>query len=155
MKLTKKYLDTLNPERKREEIFFEYLKCKNDLRYCIETYFTVLSGTKRIPFILFPHQVDTLNAFEEFTNCISMKSRQMGLTTFTAAYLSTLVIFNNNHKCLIISKTLTDSKDFLKIVKDTLNDARANYPWLIPNYQKGYDNKESFILTTGSSVKAS
>lgn len=155
MKLTKEYLATLPADKRQQKILKEYIKCKNDFKYCIETYFTVLAGTKRTPFKLFPHQEEILYAYQNFINCISLKTRQMGFTTFTSAYVACLSIFENNHKTLLISKTLDDSKDFLKLIKDILNEAREDYPWLVPEYQKGYDNKISFTLATGSLVKAS
>lgn len=153
-KLSKEYLAKFKPEVASRKILKELIKCKIDVRYCIETYFTVLAGNKRIAFKLFPHQVEMLHDYMNYTNCISLKTRQMGFTTFTAAYLAHLCIFENNNKCLIISKSKSDSKEFLKLIKDTLYEARLDYPWLVPDYQKGYDNKESFMLTTGSSVKA-
>src|SRR5882762_2197363 len=154
MKLTKEYLTTLSSEIRKKEIIQEYIKCKLDIRYCIETYFTVLVGTTRKPFILFPHQVDMLNSYEQYSNNLTQKSRQMGLTTGTSAWSAHKVIFNNNYKIVIISKTQKDSKDFLRLIKDILNEARDNFPWLVPNYMEGYNNKESITLTNGSLIKA-
>jgi len=154
MILTNEVLLKLKPEDKRKEIFKEYYQCSIDGRYCIENYFTVMSKLKRVPFKLFPHQIDTYNAFEKYTNCISMKSRQMGFTTFTSAYIAWKICTVNNFKVLIVSKTMPAAKEFVKIIKDILDEARKNYPWLICDYLKGYNNKESFHLTNGSIVKA-
>lgn len=154
MRLTKEYLATIPVSDRRDIILKEYIRCKFDLKYCIETYFTVLAGNKRIPFDLFPHQIDAFNAYEEFSYVISLKSRQMGLSVFTAVYCAAKVVFNNNFKILLLSKTMTDSKGFLKLIKDMLDEARMDYPWLVPDYLLNYNNKESFTLTTGSMIKA-
>ena len=153
-KLTKEYLDTLSPEHKKNIILHEYIKCKFDIKYCIETYFTVMKGVNRVPFVLFPHQIETLKAYETYNNNITLKARQLGFTTFTAAWTAHKVMFKNNYKVILVSKTKTDSKIFLKEIKDTLDNARNDYPWLVPDYAEGYNNKESFTLVTGSLVKA-
>lgn len=154
MELTKEYLSTLSKEEKNEKILYEYIKCRTNIQYCIETYFTVMKGVQRVPFILFPHQVRLLHAYESYSNVISIKSRQLGFTTFTAIYIAHKLIFNNNFKVILVSKTQTDAKIFLKEIKDAIDLARDAYPWLVPNYLAGYNNKESFTLTTGSLVKA-
>jgi hypothetical protein len=152
--LTNVVLTTLKPVERAKAILLEYAKCRKNLQYCIETYFTVMAGIKRIPFKLFPHQEKALFCYENFTNNITMKTRQMGFTTFTAGYIACKLIFNNNYKVVLISKTMKDSKDFLKQIKDILDEARLNYPWLVPDYVVGYNNKENFVLTNGSLVKA-
>lgn len=154
MKLTKEYLATLTTEQRKEQIIYEYIKCREDIQYCIETYFTVMKGVDRVPFLLFPHQENLLHAYESYNNVITIKSRQLGFTTFTSAFIAHKTIFKNNFKVILVSKTKTDAKIFLKEIKDTLDIARESYPWLIPNYLPGYNNKESFTLITGSMVKA-
>lgn len=148
------YLKTLSPADRKKEILLEYYKCSNDLKYCIENYFTVLAGKERIPFKLYPHQIDSVNSYEAYTNSILMKTRQMGLTTVTAVYVAVKSIFNNNFKTVIISKDFTSAKEFLKEIKDMLDTARKDYPWLVPDYKPGYNNKQNFILANGSLVKA-
>lgn len=155
--LTKEILVDLklkNPNEYKKEVFKEFYKCSNDGKYTIETYFTVMAGTTRIPFKMFPHQHETFEAYEEYTNNLSMKTRQMGFTTFTSAYIAWILCTKNNYKVCLISKTMRDSKDFLKNIKDILDEARKDYPWLVPDYAKGYNNKESFMLVNGSLVVA-
>lgn len=155
MKLTKQYLKSLPIDKRKKAILREYYKCSKDIFYTIETYFTVLAGTKgRIPFILYPHQRDSISGFEAYTNSLLMKTRQMGLTTVTAVYIAFKIIFNNNFKVPIISKDMGSAKEFLKEIKDMLDTAREDYPWLVPDYLPGYNNKQNFILTNGSLVKA-
>src|SRR5580704_3266144 len=96
MKLTKEYLETLSPEGKKEEILREYIRCKSDPIYCIENYFTVKSRSKRIPFKLYAHQINAFESFEKYSRCITLKSRQQGLTVCTAAYIGWWLITKNN-----------------------------------------------------------
>lgn len=154
MKITDKYLKTLSPEIAKQTILKEYFKCSTNWLYMIETYFTVMADTTRVPFILYPHQVVTLEAYLTYTNNILMKTRQMGLTTFSSAYAACELLFENNHKSLIISKTKEDAKAFLKTIKDILDNAREECTWLICDYEKNYNNKESFMLKNGSFIKA-
>ena len=56
--LTLDYLKTLSPEQRQKAVIQEFVKCKKDPVYCIETYFTVMDAAKgaRVPFKLYPHQ---------------------------------------------------------------------------------------------------
>jgi len=153
MKLTKEYLATVAPDKLKETIFLEYAKCWRDPKYCIETYFTVMSGMKEIPFKLYPHQIDSLEAYEKFTNNILMKTRQMGLTTFSAAYVAWNIMTKNNFKVLLISKSMNDAQKFLADITRIIDRCQLNYPWLMPQYLE--KNKRKIILDgTKSSVEA-
>lgn len=163
MILTTEILLSMTPEQQMKSIVKEKYKCYTDFKYLIETYFTVDAGGTRIPFILFPHQEDALNAYINFPNNITMKTRQMGFTTFTAAYVAACMINKNGFKCLIISKEQKSSMDFLKAIKDILSECRKmtqlsgaedSQSWLVPDFAKGYNNKKDFILENGSLVTA-
>lgn len=161
--LTTEKLMAMPAEKRATAILKEKIKCYRDPKYLIETYFSVDAGGKRIPFVLYPHQLDALDAYIKFPNNITMKTRQMGFTTFTAAFICCMIINNNAFKVLIISKEMNSSKDFVKTIKDILYHARLatritdddnSDSWLIPNYKEGYNNKESFYLENDSFVKA-
>lgn len=152
---------SLPEEQKTPVVFKEYVRCKKDPKYTIQNYFTVKSKSKRIPFKLFPHQVEMIDAYEGYNQNISMKTRQMGFTTGTAVYLAWVMATKNNQIIKIVSKSMTDSQKFLKEIRDMLDDARKNTcindkgaSWLIPDYDKTNNNKRSFTLTTGSIVIA-
>lgn len=157
--LTTQKLMSLSPEAKKEAIYKERIKCASDYKYLIETYFTVDAGGDIKNFILYPHQIDALNSYLSFQNNITMKTRQMGFTTFTSAFITAELINNSNFKCLIISRTSKEAMDFVKKVKDILDNARkmtkiSNHKdsksWLIPEYKDGYNNKTEFHLSNGS-----
>lgn len=150
---TKEYLLTLSIFERRDIITREYAKCMLDGEYFIEEYLTVEAKEGRVPFKLYPHQHDTYASYEKYYNNISMKTRQMGFTSFTSAYVCKEINFNADYRCLIISKTMTDARDFLKKIKDMLEDAHNKYPWLISDFRDGYNNKESFMLKNNSFVR--
>lgn len=153
MKITKDYLKTLSDEDKRKAVLKEYYKCSLDPKYTIETYFTVQAGLNIIPFKLFPHQAEALEAYEKYTYSITMKTRQMGFTTFTAAYIAWNIMTKNNFKVLLISKAMNDSQKFLEDIVRIIDQCQRDNPWLMPQYHT--KNKRKIIMAgTGSSVEA-
>lgn len=161
--LTLEVLKAMSPSERGKAIFKEKIKCAMDFKYMIETYFTVDAGGTRKAFKLYPHQKTALKAYLKYPNNITMKTRQMGFTTFTSAFVAACMVTSNNFKTLIISKEMGSSKDFLKNIKDIIDNAKRmtrlgeneDAPsWLIPDYKEGYNNKESFELENGSYVKA-
>ena len=153
----------MKPEMRQAAILKERIRCFMDYKYMIETYFTVDSKNARKPFILYPHQIKALMAYLTYQNNITMKTRQMGFTTFTSAFIAAELINKNNFKTLVISKEMGSAKDFIKTIKDILDNARdftritddiKSASWLVPEYKEGYNNKESFELTNSSFVKA-
>ncbi|MEO6305574.1 MAG: hypothetical protein ABIP51_20590, partial [Bacteroidia bacterium] len=131
MAITIDYLRTLDKKGQQEAIILEYYKCSIDPKYCIETYFTVQSGLNIIPFQLFPHQEDALEAYERFQNNITLKTRQMGFTTFTAAYVAWNIMTKNNFKVLLISKAMNDAQKFLEDVTRIIDQCQRDHPWLM------------------------
>jgi hypothetical protein len=67
----------------------EIKKCHKSPAYFINTYIKIQHPTKgRLDFKTFPFQDDCLNDFEKHRFNIVVKSRQLGLSTLTAAYRS-------------------------------------------------------------------
>lgn len=153
MALTTKMLMALPEHKRAETIALEYYKCSLDPKYCIETYFTVMAGQFKIPFKLFPHQAEALTAYETYQNNITMKTRQMGFTTFTAAYIVWKIITQNNYKALLISKSMNDSQKFLEDIIGVIERSQEEYGWLIPQFDT--KNKRKIIMKgSKSSVEA-
>ena len=77
----------------------EYIKCYKDKtrKYFIENYLSTYNATERkeVPFKLFPRQIELIKAFNEFNNIITIKPRQSGITTITAAFIATQIVFAN------------------------------------------------------------
>ena len=68
----------------------EYIKCYQDKTriYFIENYLYTFNAMERseVPFILFPRQKEYLRACAEHNNIISIKCRQSGISTVSAAW---------------------------------------------------------------------
>lgn len=155
-KLTQAYLATLTPRDRQAAIVHEFLRCQADPIYCIETYFTVVepNGAKRVPFKLYPHQLRAIADFEDYRYNISMKSRQMGFTTVSSAYTAWYMATKSGQITNALANKLKTSRKFLKTVRDFLDDARKQYPWLIADYVHNNNGKDSFGLKTGCVIVA-
>lgn len=157
--ITTEYLMSLPRDKRKEVIQKERIKCAIDYKYLIETYFTVDSAGSTVKFKLYPHQITALQSYIDYSNNISMKSRQMGFTTFTSAFAAAEMINNSGYKIVIISKEQNSAIEFVRKIKEILDNARnmtrisknpGSVSWLIPEYEDGYNNKKAFRLINGS-----
>lgn len=152
-------LAELNSLKKEEAIFLainEYKKCINSAEYTIEAYFTVRDAEtgSEIPFQLYPHQKRIATALRDSRYNISMKSRQMGFTTFSEAYIAWYMCTHPGHIVNVLANKLKVSRKLLRGVKRVLNDARKKAPWLVPNYSLSNNGKDSFTLTNSCMITA-
>lgn len=145
-----------NPAKARAIVFKEALKCKSDPVYTISSYFSVLDPIKgkRTKFRLYPFQDVALKDFEEYRYNLSMKTRQMGFSTITAAYAAWYLATKSNRIIYVIANKKTTSRKFLKMVKEMLMDAKKRAPWLIADFSPDNNGKDSFSLMTGSTITA-
>lgn len=154
--LTLEYLATCTPNERGEKIIQELYKCKRDPIYCIETYFSItdaVTGAK-IPLKLYPYQKRAIKDFNDYNYNMSMKSRQMGFTTISSAYCAWFMSTKSNMVVNALANKLKTSVKFLKAVRDILDNARKQAPWLVADYVFNDNAKISFTLKTGSSIKA-
>lgn len=156
MALTLEYLNKLDKKTASGEKFKEFLKCRGNFQYMIENYFTVIEPTisKRVPFKLYPHQITALHDFKNSRYNLTMKSRQMGFTTISQAYVACFLATNRNKEISALATKLKTSRKFLRGVKDFLNDARKRAPWLIPEYKDDDNGKDSFSLKNNCHIAA-
>lgn len=154
--LTLDYLKTLSPEQRQKAVIQEFVKCKKDPVYCIETYFTVMDAAKgaRVPFKLYPHQQRAVRDFEENALCITMKTRQMGFTAVSSAYVAFYMATKQNQTINALAQEKKTSRKFLRQVRETLDQARKTAPWLIADYMFNNNGKDSFTLKTGCIITA-
>ena len=81
---------------------------------------------------------------------IILKSRQLGISTLTAAYAVWLAIFYKDKNILVIATKLSVAMNFIKKVKVAL---RSLPRWLsLPELTS--NNKQSVEFSNGSSIKA-
>lgn len=102
-----------------------------------------------VSFELYPFQENTLRDFVDNQLNIVLKSRQMGISTLTAAYSLWLMTFHNDKNILCISITQETAKEIVTKVRF----ANDNLPtWLkVPCVE---DNRLSLRLKNGSQIKA-
>jgi len=100
-------------ERKAEQIS-EIKKCGTDPVYFINKYVKI-STTES--FITFPYQDDCINAFQEHRFTIVNKSRQLGLSTVSAAFSLWLALFRRDQCIVVIATKLEVAKNFISKVK--------------------------------------
>lgn len=134
----------------REIIKSEYKKCIEDPIYFMKKYVKIqhpVRGT--VNFELYPFQENTLKDFVENSLNIVLKSRQMGISTLTAAYSLWLMTFHSDKNILCISITQETAKEIVTKVRF----ANDNLPtWLkVPCVE---DNRLSLRLKNGSQIKA-
>lgn len=92
----------------------EYIKCKNDYIYFIETYCQIVSLDKGlVPFKLYECQKKKLHIIHNNRKVILMEGRQQGKTTTSAAYILWYTIFNDNKNVAILANKATAAREVL------------------------------------------
>ncbi len=138
------------PKTLKEVIKEEYKKCLVDPIYFMKKYVKIqhpIRGT--VNFDLYEFQEKTLTDLVNHDFNIILKSRQMGISTLTAAYSLWLMVFHKDKNVLCISINQETSKEIVTRVRF----ANDNLPsWLKVKEQE--DNRLSLRLTNGSQIKA-
>ena len=92
----------------------EYIKCKTDYIYFIETYCQIVSLDKGlIPFKLYDCQKKKLKIIHENRRVILMEGRQQGKTTTSAAYILWYTLFQQAKNVAILANKATAAREVL------------------------------------------
>ena len=140
----------------KQELIQEYAKCLQDTNYAIKTYLETYDNTqsKYVPFNLFPEQEMMLYNFDKYSDNITKKYRQAGVSTATAAWVSKKLQFASKtkpEKILIIANKLDTASEFANKVRGFLNQ----WPdWINVGFSKEKDSQKHFKLNNGCEVKA-
>ena len=96
----------------KQAIKKEYVKCVQDSSYFINK-FCVIQHPQRgkIKFELYPFQEEVLKIYQEESYNIILKSRQLGISTLTAAYSLWLMLFQNDKNVLCIATAKDTAKN--------------------------------------------
>jgi len=138
---------TVNKQRQVREI----VRCGKDPRYFFNKYVKIQHPTRGlIPFATFQFQDDCINDFVNHRYNVILKSRQLGISTLSAAYAVWLAIFYKDKNILVIATKLSVAMNFIKKVKVALKHIP---PWLILP-ELSTNNKQSVEFTNGSTIKA-
>lgn len=137
-------------ERKAEQLD-EIRKCGKDPIYFIKKYVKI-SHPKRgpIPFQTYPYQEDCVQDFQKHRLIICNKSRQLGLSTVSAAYSLWMALFRREKNILVIATKLDTAKLFLRKVKGMFDSLPE---WLVMPQLTGESVKE-LKFSNGSIIKA-
>jgi len=128
----------------------EIVRCGKDPAYFIRKYAKIqhpLKGT--IPFDLYPFQEECLQVFQDNRFNIVLKSRQLGLSTVSAAYATWMAIFYKDKNILVIATKLATAQNFIRKVYVMLQSLPK---WLLmPKFEP---SKQQISFSNGSIVKA-
>lgn len=134
----------------RQMILNEMAKCMKSPEYFLETYGYVRHPTKGyIKFKLWEYQRESIRAFKEHRFNITLKSRQVGITTITAGYVAWLMTFFTAKEIACVANKQENAQGFIRKVKLIFKKLP---PWLRPKIIS--DNKHSIELSNGSKVTA-
>jgi len=129
----------------------EIIKCGKDPSYFFNRYVKIQHPVRgAIPFKTYDFQDRCVNDFRANRFNIVLKSRQLGLSTITAAYAMWMVLFHKDKNVLVIATKLAVAQNFIKKCKFLL----ASCPkWLIlPQVVK--NNSQAIEFNNGSQIKA-
>lgn len=128
----------------------EYLKCRQDPIYFIETYCKVIHVDRGLcPFILYDYQKRMIDAYVNHKQIVTMASRQLGKTVCVAAFYCWYVIFHDEKTVAILANKAAVAREILSRIQTMM----SNLPkWL----QQGVVtwNKGSIELENQSRILA-
>lgn len=138
------------PALTRNEQIAEIIKCGKDPVYFMKNYIKIQHVARGlIPFETYDFQDECVASFEKNRFNIVLKSRQLGLSTVTAAYATWFAIFKKDKNILVIATKLPTAMNFIKKVKIMLDGLP---PWLL--LTKFEPTKQAIRFLNGSSITA-
>ena len=128
----------------------EYIKCGKDPAYFMKKYCHIQHPTRgRILFNLYPFQEKVLHLFRDHQYLITLKSRQLGISTLAAGYSLWLMLFHKDKNVLALATTQATARNLVTKVTFMYDELPK---WLkLPAVEK---NKLSLRLKNGSKVQA-
>ena len=134
----------------RQAIVAEILKSGRDPTYFMKKYCKIQHQVRGlIPFETYDFQDDVVKQFQEHRFNIVLKSRQLGLSTVSAAYVVWYAIFKKDKNILVIATKLNTAINFIKKVKTMLDGLPQ---WLL--LTKFESTKQSIRFGNGSTITA-
>ena len=137
----------LNKKQRVKEI----LKCGKDPAYFLKTYARIshpLHGL--ISFNTYNFQDSLLGDFNDYRFNVILKARQLGISTITAGYIVWMMLYHRDKAVLVMATKFATAGNLVGKVKKIMK----NLPDWIRIANIDIDNRTSFILSNGSSIKA-
>ena len=129
----------------------EILKCGKDPAYFLTNYARIshpMHGL--ILFDTYDFQDELLTDFNDYRFNVILKARQLGISTITAGYIVWMMLFHRDKAILVMATKFTTAGNLVKKVKGIMRN--------VPDWLKiatiSVDNRTSFELSNGSSIKA-
>ena len=137
----------------KKDLVKEIVKCGKDPVYFIDNYCKIAHPQRgQIAFKTWDFQQELLHKFNDYRNNVILKSRQMGISTISAAYVSWMMLFHRDKNILVIATKFSTAANLVKKVKAMI---KMLPPWFDQLAQIAIDNRSSFVLNNGSEIKAS
>lgn len=141
---------SLKIKNKAEEMVMEFLRCKNSFLYFCSKYILIELPGGDVPLIPYEPQKKLIDLINKDKYVLVLKSRQIGISTITQAYVVWLAVFFDNAVIGIISKDAKEATDFARAIRGMIDKLPKS---LSPRFDKY--TEQSFILKNGSKVYAS
>ena len=129
----------------------EILKCGKDPSYFLNTYARIshpMHGL--ILFDTYDFQDNLLTDFNDYRFNVILKARQLGISTITAGYIVWMMLFHRDKAILVMATKFATAGNLVKKVKSIMR----NVPDWLRIAKISVDNRTSFELSNGSSIKA-
>jgi hypothetical protein len=134
----------------KQAIKQQYLKCAQDPSYFMNKFCLIQHPQRgKIKFELYSFQEEVLKEYQEHDYNIILKSRQLGISTLTAAYSLWMMLFQNDKNVLCIATTKDTAKNLVTKVRIMYDNLPS---WL--KTQIVENNKLSLVFKNGSQIKA-
>ena len=134
----------------KQAIKQNYLKCAKEPSYFINQFCTIQHPQRgKIKFKLYPFQFDVLDEYQNNDYNVILKSRQLGISTLSAAYSLWMMLFQNDKNMLVIATTKDTAKNLITKVRVMYDALPA---WLKTAIVE--NNKRSLVFKNGSQIKA-
>ena len=134
----------------KQAIKQNYLKCAKEPSYFINQFCTIQHPQRgKIKFKLYPFQYDVLKEYQANDYNVILKSRQLGISTLSAAYSLWMMLFQNDKNILVIATTKDTAKNLITKVRVMYEALPA---WLKTAIVE--NNKLSLVFKNGSQIKA-
>ena len=131
----------------------EYMRCMFDIAYFAETYCQVKEKAtgRKIAFKLFPHQLKTIEAYQNHRFNLILKYRQGGITTTTCLYIAWLLTFTPNCEIAVVANTMTLAQEnIFTLIVDIIN----NLPDWLRMEVLDKDSQKKKVYENGSVLQA-
>ena len=138
----------------KHALMHELIKCSRDPLYFVNTYCFVSHPTRgKVPFKLYDFQEDCITQFEANRFNIILKSRQLGLSTTTAAYVAWFMLFHPGKEVVVIANKQKAAHNFMRKIKFMVRHLPKQFVPTVVNDSMGEfsfsnESKVSAVATT-------